>query len=470
MPKVTFDGLLEQRTKAQEAAKAIADLVVSEDRDFTDEEKTKFDELIAERDSLGARLDRLQKLNDNEPDLRRVTQPEPIRQEGDPSPGPTTRTDLRIEIPDYIRRGHLRGYTRERFGADHELRAYKFGRAFFAYLGHPRSMEWCRDHGVEVRVQKENVNWNGGALVLDGFDNDIIRLVEAFGVFRQYARVVPMNSDVMSRSRRTGGLTAYVVGEDTAGTESTMTWDTINLVAKKWMVLTTISSELNEDAIVSVGDQVMTEMAYAFANKEDDCGFNGDGTSTYGGIVGVRSAFTNLTATIANIAGLVVGAGNLFSELTLANFNSVVSLLPAYADTPNARWFVHKTVYGATMQTLQYAAGGNDTSNIGGGTGQTFLGYPVVFCQVMPKTDANSQVCAILGDLSLAADLGDRRGTTISVSDTAYVGSRSCFENDSLAIKATTRYDINVHDVGNQSATAASRQPGPVVGLISAAS
>jgi HK97 family phage major capsid protein len=122
------------------------------------------------------------------------------------------------------------------------------------------------------------------------------------------------------------------------------------------------------------------------------------------------------------------------------------------------------------MQRLQYAAGGNSKDDLGSGTGAMFLGYPVRFIQSMPKTDAVSQIACYLGDLSMASMYGDRRQITMSFSDSAYVGSRSVFERDETAIRWTNRFDINVHDVGNQSGTAASRVPGPIVGLISAAS
>ena len=46
----------------------------------------------------------------------------------------------------------------------------------------------------------------------------------------------------------------------------------------------------------------------------------------------------------------------------------------------------------------------------------------------------------------------------------------SAFEQDEIVIRGTERFDVVVHDVGNQSATAASRVPGPIVGLITAAS
>jgi len=123
------------------------------------------------------------------------------------------------------------------------------------------------------------------------------------------------------------------------------------------------------------------------------------------------------------------------------------------------------------MKKLVYAAGGVTGTEINDGVRQrTFLGYPVEFAQSMPTAEANSQVCALFGDLQKAADFGDRRSETISFSDTAVIGGESLWERDQLGIRGTQRFDINVHDVGNAHATAASRVPGPIVGLITAAS
>lgn len=371
-------------------------------------------------------------------------------------------------IPATARRfGRLKNFH----GPNAEQRAFRFGMLCLAARGRPAAIEWCGKNGIPLiqSAHSEGVNVAGGVTVPEEFDNDMIDLKEQYGVARQYARTVPMTSDTMRRLRRTGGLTAYAVGEAGAGTESTKSWDQITLTAKDWMVLATYSQDLNEDSAISIGDDLAGEIAYAFANKEDECLFNGDGTSTYHGIVGIAPKFLGLSATRANIAGLVVGAGNLFSELTLANFEDVVGKLPTYGDTPNTKWFVHKLVW-STMAKLMRAAGGNTAADLQSGLGPQFLGYDVVFTQVMPKVDANDQVAALLGDLRLAADFGDRRQNTVSFSDTATVGSVSMFETNQLAIRGTERFDINVHDIGNASGTAASRVAGPVVGLLMAAS
>ena len=109
------------------------------------------------------------------------------------------------------------------------------------------------------------------------------------------------------------------------------------------------------------------------------------------------------------------------------------------------------------------AAGGVTEAGIMAGGQPRFLGAPVEFSQVLPATDANSQIVAFYGDIRLAAMMGDRRQTTIAMSE------HLNFAEDELAVRGTERFDIVCHDVGNASATAASRVPGPIVALIMAA-
>lgn len=113
--------------------------------------------------------------------------------------------------------------------------------------------------------------------------------------------------------------------------------------------------------------------------------------------------------------------------------------------------------YFNVMAKLAYAAGGNAASDIVNGLPRRFLGYEVVFTQVMPSTEANSQVCAVLGDLSMGVSLGSRHETRIAVSE------HSRFKYDMLEIRGTERFDINPHGVGDTSLA------GPIVGLITAA-
>lgn len=357
-----------------------------------------------------------------------------------------------------------------------EKTAHRFGHWFLGNViapvygtqGNPamvKSLQWCQDNGLDFKAQQESTNIAGGALVPTEFDNVLIDLREKYGVFRKYSKVVPMARDTKTVPRRTSGLTAYFTAEGAAITESEKTWDNVELVAKKLATLAYYSSEVAEDAIINMADDLAGEIAYAFANKEDECGFNGDGTSTYGGITGVGPKFLGLSGTIANIAGLVVASGNLYSEIVLGDFNKVVGRLPQYADTPSAAWFVHKAFYHEVMEKLMLASGGVPATEIVNGVRVfRFLGYPVVVTQVMPKVEGNSQICALLGDLSLASRFGDRRENTIAIDTSAR------FAYDQWSIRGTSRFDCVIHDLGNAHATAASRVSGPIVGLITAAS
>lgn len=353
--------------------------------------------------------------------------------------------------------------------AEAEAKAYRFGMFALAANGRPRAIQYCRDSGLsvlgatindraELAIHTEGSNAAGGYLVPTEFDADLLRLVESYGVMRRTARQVPMLRETSSRTRRTGGLTAYFVGENTAGTESTMTFDRVNLTLKKLMALTTMSSELSEDMAINLGDTLMSELALAFAYTEDNCGFNGDGTSTYGTITGLR---TKLAAATAGLSTAASGSATDWSKITLAKLDALIGLLPSYAT--DLRWYCSNTFWGSTMLPLLGAAGGATVQELQNGRPvKMFRGYPVEIVQVMPKAASAAAIVCLFGDMSQAADFGAGRGVTVKFSEDATIGSTNMFESDDIAVKGTQRFDINVHDVGDSS------NAGPMVGLLTA--
>lgn len=318
--------------------------------------------------------------------------------------------------------------------------------------------------GVEYKTHVESNDALGGILVPQEVSNYIIDLKEVYGAFRRNTRIESMSSDQKLVYRMGDDMTAYWGSEAGTNTASDMTFGGVTLNAKKLYALAVVSDELNADASIDLGAQFAVSVARQFAKKEDEAGFNGDGTSTYGGITGVREKIKGLSNTIANIAGLQVGSGNLYSEIVLADFIATKGKLPGYA-RQNARWYMSKDFFAATAERLALAAGGVMASEIiNGYTLDRFLGFPVELVDVMPKVEANSQVCALFGDLSLASTMGDRQATTVRAD------LSTGFTTDTIYIKATERVDIVVHDVGNADAAAANRVAGPIVGLITAAS
>ena len=370
--------------------------------------------------------------------------------------------DMRIdnEREGLVRWGSLK-HLSNKTSNDPELDAYRFGRWAAACMGHRKSMDWCSDKGINVKAHLETVNSAGGFLVPDEFSNVLVSLREQYGVFRRNAKIEPMTSDTKRVPKRSATLSASFAGEAAAGTESTQTFEQVNLIAKKLMVLTTISNELNEDSLINLGDSVAGEIAYAFAKKEDECGFIGDGTSTYGGIVGAVEAINGVSSNAGIFTGL---GGNLASELVIGDIHALMALLPSYADTPNCKWYMHKSFFSAGLERLVYASGGVTARELSqGALGTTLFGYPVEFTQVMASSattdgtssDVTLQYPILFGDLSLACSMGDRRDNTIAFSDSAL----NAFEQDEIVVRGTERFDINFHAPGTSS------EAGPMVAL-----
>jgi HK97 family phage major capsid protein len=335
-------------------------------------------------------------------------------------------------------------------GADADRNAYTAGQWLLATIGgDTRAAQWCADNGIETRALATTSNSLGGYSVPEVLESTIIDLREERGVARRSLRVMPMSTDSHIIPRRASGLTAYFVAENSEITASDKAWDAVQLVARKLAVLCRYSSELNEDSILSIADDLASEIAYSFADKEDECAFNGDGTSTYGGIVGLKSgtnAGSKVTAATGNTA---------FSTLDLDDFEAMVGKLPQYA-VAGARWYVSRVGWANSMLRLAEAAGGNTVAQVAGGAPLQFLGFPVEIVQVMNSTTAaqtSTDGLAYLGNLQLAATMGTRRGISIQVDGSRY------FEYDQLAIRGTERFDINYHERGTSTVA------GPVVML-----
>ena len=320
--------------------------------------------------------------------------------------------------------------------------AYRFGRFIMAAAGNAKSVDWCARNGINLKAHSEGVNSAGGFLVPDEFEATLIDLREQHGVFRSNARVYAMSRDTLNIPKRTGNLTSYWVGETAPGTESTQTFDNVGLVAKKLFAITTASNELVEDAVVNVGDEVARDIAWEFSKREDEAGFNGNGTSQYGGIVGLASSMGSAGQTDTGL-----NTGDL-SSVTLAMVHDWMAKLPAYANTPNTKIYCHKAIFHYVFERLAMAAGGTSAEQIANGIAPRFFGYPVVYTQAMPSGTASGtagDAIAYFGDLSLAAAFGDRRATSIRTSDSAL----NAFEQDEIVIRGTQRVDIVCHSVGD---------------------
>ena len=334
-------------------------------------------------------------------------------------------------------------------GFDTAEQAYRAGMGLFAGSlrravtedTHQKATSYCREHGIFNTLQETNPA-KGGAFVPNEFSSAVIRLVEEYGVFRNNARKVPMSRETLTVPKANGRLTTYFVSEGNAPTASDMTSEPLTLTARKLSSLTYVSNELTADAAISVAGLLAQEIGYAFALKEDQCGFLGDGTSTYGGIVGVTNAVDATYSTETAATG-----HDTWPELDMDDFLEVVAALPKFPGI-QPKWYIHSAGYHQAMGRLMAAAGGNTWQMIQDGVWTPqFLGFPVVFTQVLTETLAAASVACVFGDLGLGAYFGDRQMLTVKESE------HYRFINSELTVLAEERFDINIvsriNDAGN---------------------
>jgi HK97 family phage major capsid protein len=439
---MTVQQLREKVIFHTEEARKIKDKADEESRSMTEEEVLEFDKNMREADRIEAEADRQERLEAREAKLAKP-------QERKSTPEINTGERIETSGPKLYRDGELRAFK----GPKADINAYQSGKFLLAtIMDDANARQYCRDHGIEMRVQTEGVNAAGGFLVPDEMEQAVINLRLSYGMFRANARPHTMSSDHTIIPRRTGGVTAYFIGETDDITASDKSWNQVELTAKKLGALTRMSTDLSEDAIINLADDLADEMAWAFAKKEDECGLDGDGTSTYGGMVGIRTKFVDGNHTAGQDAGTspytTWAHGTLDDEII-----TLMSLLPTYA-LPRAKWYIHPAGKAGLLDRIALNAGGNTTREIASGAQPMFAGYPIVQSSAMPSAPTNGTVAFLFGDLTMSSTFGSRRGITIKTSSDRYL------EYDQIGIQATERFCIVNHDIGDTS------DAGPVVASV----
>lgn len=438
----TLAQLRESRAEVEAKMQAIVAVAKEENRELTPEEADEIDSINADGGQL-AELDKLiaraEKIEARSMQIARDRFNAGNFQGGFHVSGGAPN---KINVPYKDKaRAPLKAFKGETAEAD----AYVAGHWALATLrGNEDSQKWLADHGMDIRAaMSTKENQKGGYLVPEVLEATIITLVEQWGVFRSnIGNIWSLKNGNRSVPKHGSDFTWYWVGESEAGTASDVTQELVKLEAKKGMVLGRVSSELFEDSIVSVGDYIAQSIARAKAYAEDQAGFNGDGGTSYGHIVGLKNALA---------AGAVATAeanDNTLAELTAAPIHEAMGKLASYPDIM-PKWYMHKSVWENAFKRLAFAAGGVTATEYAAGMQPVFMGYPVQFVNVLPSggpaTDLASTKVAYFGDLAMTAAMGEARGLTFAADSSVY------FTSDDIAIRGTCRLDINVHERGDSS-------------------
>jgi HK97 family phage major capsid protein len=304
--------------------------------------------------------------------------------------------------------------------------------------------DWCDRKGIGfAKAQSEGIGTGGAFLVPTELENAILDLRDAFGAFRRRTCVWPMGSDSSVFPRRTGTASAFFIGEGATVPNTSTNMDGVNLTAKKLGALVTLSRELDEDSIFGMVDFIANEIAWALAAKEDDCAFNGDGTSAYGGMRGIGPIALDGAHGIAKVTA---GAGhNTFLTLDTTDLAKLQGGIKAAA-MPRAAWFVSAQGFSQTFSRIAAATGSTLNETVENGiTTWSYNGFPVILAPKLPQvtTTLTGQMMIAFGDLYGGSVLGQRRGISIKRSDDRYL------DTDQVGVLVTERFDAVIHDMGD---------------------
>ncbi|MBA3485246.1 MAG: phage major capsid protein, partial [Pirellulales bacterium] len=214
----------------------------------------------------------------------------------------------------------------------------------------------------------------------------------------------------------------------------------VSLTAVKRAILSKVSRELRDDAIISIADHTASRMGFEFALSEDADFIDGDATSTYHGEMGLKNAIG------AGGVSTAATGHDTWPELDMADFTACMGKLPSKYATMTA-WVCSANFYYSTMLRVQAAGGGNTIASLQGGDGgrPLFLGKPVYFTDYMPTTTSAATVCTFYGNFGDAVMIGNRQDFEFAMSDQRY------FAEDLIGLRGITRFDINVHEPGDAS-------------------
>lgn len=318
------------------------------------------------------------------------------------------------------------------------------------------------------KVGSEVVNTTGGNLVPDEFRPGLLYATEPSGVAVRTANVERMKEHTATRMRKTNILTMTHIGESGTATGTQNQYGAVGLTAKKVMALVIAPTEWLEDAAISVADDLASTFREALDKRIDLDYFAGNGTSTYGGHVGLAKGLLSgsyISAASATWLSQTIGAIH-------TAIGSIENVDNGRIKARCSRQWYHQVPVRLGMALPFGSASGVQVSSgsiISGGP--SILGIPVEFVEygmaIAGGTSYNSTtgnytgVCCAIGDFEGASMIGLRRDLSVRFSQDRYMDS------DQMAWNATARFAVNWHGDGRVDSNGAPTSTvGPVACIV----
>lgn len=377
----TILELREKRTKLWENAKDFLDSKRNPDGLISSEDAAIYDKMEADVVSLGKEIDRLEKQSAIDMELNKAVG-SPILEK------PTNKKVKLGRASDEYRRDFLN-----------------------VLRGKPQI----------YNVMQESVDADGGFLVPEEFENQIVTALEENNVIRSIAKTITTAAERKIPIAATHSVAQWTP-ENGAYTESNPTFGQKTIDAFKLTDLVKVSTELLQDSMFNLESYISSEFARAFGVAEEQAFCTGTGVgqptgifTENGGEIGLTlTSTTNITCD--NIIELVHSLKSPYRRNAVFLMNdSTISMLRKLKDTN-----------GAYLWQPSLQAGQPDR----------LLGYPLYTSPYVPTVAAEALPIAF-GDFSNYW-IADRMGRSVQRLNELYAG------NGQVGFLATERVDAKV--------------------------
>ena len=244
--------LREKRAKAWDAAKAFLDTKRGGDGLLSAEDTSTYDKMEADVVALGKEIERLERQSVIDAELSKATS-NPIT--NTPSKGTEEKTGR--ASAEYKRSFWNAMRTRAGEGLDPVVR-----------------------NALQIGTDTE-----GGYLVPDEFERNLVEALEEENIFRRLANVITTSSGDRKIPVVASKGTASWIDEEGAIPESDDSFGQVSIGAYKLGTLIKVSEELLNDSVFNLESYISREFARRIGNKEEESFFGGDGSGKPTGIL-----------------------------------------------------------------------------------------------------------------------------------------------------------------------------------------
>lgn len=270
-------------------------------------------------------------------------------------------------------------------------------------------------------VLSEGVDADGGYLVPEDFERDIVTALEDENVIRSLAKVITTQHE-RKIPVATGHSTAQWTAENAAYTESNPTFGQKQIDAFKLTDLARVSVELLQDSAFDIEDYLMKEFARAFGIAEEEAFCVGTGTNQPTGIFTANGGTVGVTAAANN----AITADELISL--------VYALKSPYRR--NAKFLMNDATISAIRKLKDQNGAYLWQPSLQAGQPDRLLGYDLYTSPYVPTMAAGALTVAF-GDFKNYW-IGDRAGRTVQRLNELYA------TNGQIGYVATERVDGKV--------------------------